>query len=646
MTVDAEQIFAGLNPEQRRAAEAVRGPVCILAGAGSGKTTTVTRRIAWQVASGAFQPSEILAVTFTDKAAGELKSRLAGLGVNGVVARTFHAAALAQLRGLSDDAPGRVISSKVPLLIEIMKGLHKAFRFRSAMDVASEIEWAKARRISADRYEAAVGERQTPLPVDLMARVYARYEALKREQGLVDFDDMLELAVRMFEQDEAVAERFRDRYRAFTIDEYQDVNELQQALVDRWLGPRDDLCVVGDDYQAIYSFTGASADHLLAMPGRFARAVVVNLEQNYRSTPEILELANRLAPYLGGVHKQLRAVAGPGPEPVIKRLPGRLEQSRFAVEQLRRVHADGVPWEETAILYRTNQRSEDYEEALVAAGIPYQVRGGAFLDRPAARRLLRTLRDPSRLAVAAAVREAALSDGLLEELPPGLGEQEETRQDDLARLVRLAEEFDQNGTRTVGEFVDDLDRRFRSDGDGRGVHLLTLHRAKGLEFDAVLLPLLEEGELPYGRKGRLAPIDEERRLLYVGLTRAKRELVLTWETARQSRFLGELGLERWPAPAPEKGASRPQAAPREQVDLAALETPLGEALRRWRSARARHDKVPAYVVFGDRTLLELVERRPATLGALSGISGIGPAKLERYGDELLGLLAGSVSTPA
>lgn len=641
MTVDADpaadRILAGLNPEQRRAAEAVHGPVCILAGAGSGKTTTVTRRIAWQVASGAFRSSEILAVTFTEKAAGELKGRLAALGVQGVVARTFHAAALAQLRGLSADPPGRILSSKVPLLRELGNRLPGAYRFRPAMDLASEIEWAKARRIGPNEYEAALGDRKPPIPADLMARIYMQYEKAKRDQGLVDFDDMLGMAVRLFEEDERACDRFRDRYRAFTVDEYQDVNDLQQRLLDLWLGGRDDLCVVGDDHQAIYSFTGASAGHLLGVPRRYPHAVVVKLEENHRSTPQVLSLANKLAPMLGGSDKRLRAVREDGPAPVVRAFDSRDAELAFVVERLRAAAAEGVPWEEMALLYRTNQRSEDYEEALADADIPYQVRGGAFLERPAAKRLLRVLRSRDGEGVGRLVREAAQADGLLDTLVEGLGEQEETRQADLTRLVRLAETFDVDGSATVGEFLADLDARFRSDGDGRGVQLLTYHRSKGLEFEAVLLPRLEEGDLPVRQAKDDAQVDEERRLLYVGITRAKRHLALSW-AGKRSRFLGELGLGHVAAPRAAAGSSTRGDSGDGGAAREALDTPLGTALRSWRLDRARQDNVPAYVVFSDRTLAELAERRPLSLAALSGISGIGPAKLERYGEELLGLI--------
>jgi DNA helicase II / ATP-dependent DNA helicase PcrA len=293
-------ILDGLNPEQRRAAEAVRGPVCILAGAGSGKTTTITRRIANQVATGAFRAEQILAVTFTDKAAGELRERLGALGVRGVRASTFHSAALAQLRHFAPESVGRIFPSKALALRQIGNSLPAPFKFRPAGDLATEVEWAKNRRIAPDRYLAELGEHEPPIPADLMVKVYRSYEARKAEQGTTDFEDLLELAVRLYERDPAAVAGFRARYAAFTVDEYQDVNLLQRTLLDLWLGDRDDLCVVGDDYQSIYAFTGAGPEHLLGTPARFPQATVVRLEENYRSTPQVLALANRLVPRLSG----------------------------------------------------------------------------------------------------------------------------------------------------------------------------------------------------------------------------------------------------------------------------------------------------------------------------------------------------------
>jgi DNA helicase-2/ATP-dependent DNA helicase PcrA len=604
--LDAETILAGLNPEQRDAAEATRGPLCVLAGAGTGKTTTITRRIAWQVATGAFPAQHVVAVTFTDKAAGQLRQRLQALGVEGVRASTFHSAALALLRNFHGD-PGRILATKALLLRRIANGLPVPYRFRPAGDLATEIEWAKNRRLTPDTYYDGLGDHEPPIPRDLLRRVFREYERRKNAEGLLDFEDLLERTVRLLESDDEARAAVHDRWRAFTVDEYQDVNLLQQALLDLWLGERDELCAVGDDYQAIYGFTGASARWLLALPQRFAHARVVHLERSYRSTPQVLELANRLVPRLGGSAKTLTPTVADGPEPVVG--PG-----LDVVAHVRGLHAGGVPLEEMAVLVRTNARTSEFEEAFHDAAIPFQ--GASLLARDAARQLLKALRG-RRGAAGDVVRELAVRQGLLEEVPEKLGEREQTRQADLARLVRLAEEFDGD----VGGFVDSLHERF-GETAGRGVHLLTLHRAKGLEWDAVLLPHVEEGELPVRR----GDVDEERRLFYVGLTRAKRHVLVTWE-GRPSRFLDELGVRAAAPPLPRK--ERPVLE----------QTPAVQALREWRLARARADEVPAFVVFSDRTLAELASRSPRTLAELAAVPGIGPAKLERYGSELLAKLA-------
>ena len=621
-----DAIFAGLNDEQRRAVETVRGPVCILAGAGSGKTTTITRRIAWQVASATVRPGEILAVTFTDKAAREMRSRLAVLGVAGVAARTFHAAALAQLHHFRPD-DRRVLPSKVLLLRRIADSLPGAYRFRPAADLATEIEWAKNRRLTPASYRRSLEGHEQPLPADLMERVFREYEGRKGRLGLVDFEDLLEGAIRLFDEDGSARLEFRDRYRAFTVDEYQDVNLLQQELLERWLGERDELCAVGDDYQSIYGFTGASPSYLLEMPLRFPHATVVRLEDNYRSTPEILALANRIVPRLGGSDKVLRATRTSGPEPALSVYPAREDEVAGVAERIRVLAAEGVPWEEIAVLYRTNARSEEFEEALAEAGIPYQVRGGSFLEREAARRVAADLASSLSTDVAATVRAAARRQGLLERGAKGLGEHETTRQEDLARLVELAEGFD-GGGRTVADYLAHLRERFAA-GDGeRGVHLLTYHRAKGLEFEAVFLPLLEDKELPARPARGDEAVAEERRLLYVGITRAKRHLFLSRAAGgKPSRFVSELGLR------PPRG--RPEAPAVEACD-----DPAFDLLRRWRLERARADGIPAYVVFHDRTLVEIARLRPRSEGELAEVSGVGPAKLERYGEEVLRALAG------
>jgi DNA helicase II / ATP-dependent DNA helicase PcrA len=541
-------ITEGLNREQLRAVETLRGPVCILAGAGSGKTTTITRRIANQVISGAFLPTQILAVTFTRKAAEELRSRLAVLGAPNVPARTFHAAADRHLRYFAGDTRA-VLDSKVQLLLPIVRALPKPFNDRAVADIATEIEWAKNGRLDADGYLSALREygRRPPLPAELMAGVYREYERRKAKANQIDHEDQLELTIGMFEGDESKLAEFRERYRAFTVDEYQDVNLLQETLLFLWLGERDDLCVVGDDYQSIYAFTGATPAHLLDIPTRFPKAAVIRLEENYRSTPEILVLANRLAPMLGGTPKTLRATRPSGPKPVIRSYETNEDEAASIARRVCELRERGVTLRDIAVLYRANFRSPLYEEALLEVDIPFQVKEGAFLDRRAARTLLpRLLRRPDETAVTAAITAAARRAGYLETRPSELGAAELTRQRDMSRLISLAREFD-DGQRSVAGFLRHLRERFESESHRDAVQLMTYHSAKGLEFEVVFLPQVEDREIPHWRQIEQGNIDEERRLFYVGVTRAKSELYVTWSRRRErSRFLDEL----LPAPAP------------------------------------------------------------------------------------------------
>jgi len=595
--------------------------VCILAGAGTGKTTTITRRIAWQVATGAFEPGHIVAVTFTDKAAGEMRNRLATLGVEGVRASTFHSAALALLRHFEGDQ-GRILSTKALLLRRIGNTLPGAYRFRPAGDLATEIEWAKNRRLTPDTYRDWLGDHDPPIPPDLMRRVFREYERRKSSSGLIDFEDLLELTIRMYEEDEWALAALRERYAAFTVDEYQDVNLLQQTLLELWLGPRDDVCAVGDDYQSIYGFTGASPEWLLGLGRRFPHAAVVRLEENYRSTPEVLALANRLVPQLGGAEKTLHATRPVGPEPELRGFDSPEDEGAWVLARVRDLRAEGVPYEEMAVLMRLNARSVDFEELFADAEVPFQ--GAALLARDGARQLLKALRGAGFGSLAEEVRRVAHQQGLVEPVPDGVGERELVRQADLARLCRLAEEFD-DGSQTVEQWVEWLRERFDHGSQG-GVHLLTLHRSKGLEFDAVFLPRVEEKELPCKAAMRVpGQIAEERRLLYVGITRARRHLALTW-AGKPSRFLLELGVEAAFAPKPKRRESEPN-------------DPTYVALKEWRLKRSKRDDVPAYVVFHNSTLAEIAARRPTTISELASVPGVGPAKLERYGADVLDALA-------
>jgi DNA helicase-2/ATP-dependent DNA helicase PcrA len=633
-----DDILAGLNEQQREAALALRGPVAILAGAGTGKTTTITHRIACQVRAGAFEPSQILAVTFTEKAAGELKRRLQRLGVNGVEARTFHSAALQQLNRLwqahTGDALPQVLDHKAPLIASLANALPPPHKFLPRRELAGEIEWAKNRMIPPEQYLDGLQREahEPPIPPELMLRIYEGYERRKQATKRLDFEDMLGLALELFDAHPEAAEIVRERFHAFTVDEYQDVNPLQAGLLGRWLGSRDDLCVVGDDYQTIYAFTGASPEHLLTFTARFPQATVVRLEDNYRSTPEILGLANRLAPHLGGFRKTLRATTGSGPPPIARAARDETGEVAAVVEAARRLHdEEAVPFEEIAVLYRINARSEPFEEAFAAAGIPYQVRDGAFLRRPGPRSVLQRLRRPPGAGSLAEAVDAITNElGYDPEATPDADE-EVTRQSDLARMRSLAAEFERaHPDGDVAAFLAELTNRFSVEESGRGVNLLTYHRAKGLEFDAVFLPKLVDGELPF-RSGRAkADPQEERRLLYVGITRARRYLFLTWAVDRKTRpspFLTELGLS---TSTPQSGGST-RSTPVAPVRGG----PLFDRLKEWRRKRARADEVPAYVVFHDRTLAEIADQKPRDWADLAAIPGVGPAKLERYADEIL-----------
>ena len=665
----AERILTGLDPEQQQAASAVRGPVCILAGAGTGKTRAITHRIAYGVASGAFPAGQVLALTFTARAAGELRTRLRGLGVGGVQARTFHAAALRQLtyfapRLLGGGLP-RVVDRTLPIVAQAAQGARLRLDRAELRDLVAEIDWAKAVVAGPEVYveRAAEAGRAIAVPAATVAEVYRRYEAVKDEAGVVDFSDLLLLMAAGIETVPEIAEEVRSRYRHFVVDEYQDVSPLQQRVLDAWLGGRDDLCVVGDPNQTIYSFAGATPRHLLGFPRRYSGATVVRLERDYRSTPQVVALANAVVrpsklgvagpggrPVDTGPGLTLVGQRPPGPEPVFREFDDEPAEAAAVATACAGLIADGVPAAEIAVLFRVNAQSEVYEQAFGSAGLPYVLRGGErFFDRPEireARLLLRgaTINDDAEQPLRVRVTGVLAGLGWHEEAPPAGGTARE-RWESLAALVALADDLvgvqPEAGMR---ELNGELDQRASAQHAPtvQGVTLASLHAAKGLEWDAVFLVGITDSTLPIAHATTPEQVAEERRLLYVGVTRAREILSISWARARSA---GQRGSRR---PSRFLDGLRPggEDAPRKPRRKAGVVPEGSDAetfgrLRTWRKRQADAQGVPAFVVFSDATLVAIADAAPSSRAALSKITGVGAVKLDRYAVPVLAVLAGA-----
>ncbi|HKN95784.1 MAG TPA: ATP-dependent DNA helicase UvrD2 [Pseudonocardiaceae bacterium] len=671
-----------LDPEQRRVVAAPRGPVCVLAGAGTGKTRAITRRIARLIHDGQVAAGQVLAVTFTARAAGEMRTRLRALDVPAVQARTFHSAALRQLRyfwpRVVGDQPWDLVEHKLRLVGLAAGKVGLPTEAETLRDLASEIEWAKACLVTPEDYPAiaAKEQRDTPAPVAQVAAVYQGYEQAKTRARMLDFDDLLLHTAAALEEHGDVAGEFRDRYRCFVVDEYQDVTPLQQRVLDAWLGDRDDLTVVGDANQTIYSFAGASPRPLLEFTRRFPEATVVRLERDYRSTPEVVELANRVISAArdrpAGSRLKLVGQRATGPRPRFAEFDDEPAEAGAVARRIRELLDGGVPASEIAVLFRVNAQSEVYEQALSELGIPYLVRGGErFFARPEVRQAMIALRqaaagEPPAGDLPATVRDVLVPLGLSDEPPTGGAARQ--RWESLLALVELAEELAAVvAEANLTQYVAELEQRAEAQHPPtvEGVTLASLHAAKGLEWDAVFLVGIVEGTLPIQHADSdAAAVEEERRLLYVGVTRAREHLWLSWALARspggrrgrrRSRFLYGLIPEDHPAArvaAPREARGAPKCRQCGAPLVGTLPVKLGRCadcpsdvdedllvrLKSWRADQARTLKVPPYVVFTDATLVAIAEQRPVDPAGLVSISGIGAAKLERFGTDVLALV--------
>ena len=545
MAVDNAQILADLDPDQLAVVTAIRGPVCVIAGAGTGKTRVITNRIAYAINAGVTDPTKVLALTFTARAAGEMRARLRVLGIANVAARTFHSAALKQLLYFWPYAFGgqfpKLLTTKSGFIGQAITRAELAIpaQVNSLREIAGEIEWAKVLEISPDNYQeqAIANSRSVRLPnnksqnenLAMISQVYEAYESLKRQERCLDFEDALLLTVGMLEEDRAVRERVRDQYRYFTVDEYQDVSPLQQRLLNLWLGNREEICVVGDAAQTIYSFAGASSNFLLNFKNRFPNAQSFRLSRGYRSTPEIINTANqilRTANLVSDHGSELQSANTHGDKPLVNGFNSTADEISYIVSQVSKQISSGSDSSEIAILARTNAQLDQVKSALNNAKILSQIRSGErFFERV-------DVRDAMRVIRSASVLPSDIGDwyaDLVSVLRP-FGDA-----DYVVGFLRLAKSIQENGGANMRAFLREIEDRAEQNNPPTlpGVTLATLHGAKGLEWDHLFLIGVSDGVLPMGND-----LNEERRLFYVGVTRAKQRIQITY-SGKASVFLDQ-----------------------------------------------------------------------------------------------------------
>jgi DNA helicase-2/ATP-dependent DNA helicase PcrA len=721
---EPDDLLSGLDDEQREVATTSAGVLRVLAGAGTGKTRAITHRIAYAVAGDVVGAGEVLAVTFTTRAAGELRVRLAGLGITGVQARTFHSAALRQARFFWPQVYGTelppLVDSKLSMVSEAARRIQTSTSRTDLRDLAGEIEWAKVSNVAPDAYArlaTEAGRRLAGIDAGTVGHIYRAYEDVKTDRRCIDMEDTLLCAVAVLGDDERVAAQFRRQYRWFVVDEFQDVSPVQFALLRLWMGSRSDLCVVGDPAQTIYSFAGADPRLLRDLPRTFKDTTTLELVRNYRSTPEVLAVANAvMRGELGHGAVELRPTRSSGAAVSLQGYRDEVDEAAQVADQIEKLVADGVAPSDVAVLFRINAMSENYEDELTKRAIPFVLRGAErFFERPEVREALAHLRVAARRSPGSEPPEDAASptpgsppmgsadpgsdldeprnevmrgpgasarvdQSLVDDVRAVLGDigwtsappdgrgRARDRWESLQALVGLAE--DQAAGSGLAAFVAELEQRATSQHapDANGVTLATLHTGKGLEWPVVFLVGVADGSIPISYADTPEAVAEERRLLYVGVTRARDRLSVSWAAARSpggrssrtpSRFLLPLldpatverpsrrSRDRRSAVPHCRVCGRPLADPRERKLARCADCPvdydegLYESLREWRRGRAAAEKVPAYCVFTDATLTALAEMRPGDPAGLLRVPGIGASKVERYGGDVLALISAS-----
>ncbi|MDP9806781.1 DNA helicase-2/ATP-dependent DNA helicase PcrA [Trueperella bonasi] len=655
----AEELLDHLDDRQREVAAHVNGPMAVLAGAGTGKTRAVTYRIAYAIRSGQHDPRNILAVTFTAKAASEMRSRLRDLGAGNVQARTFHSAALSQLRYFWPNAIGghvpEIRESKMPLVSQAAASLGMDVDRIAVRDMAAEIEWSKVSLVAPDNYveraEADARPHVANYSHEQIANLIKAYEEVKADRGVIDFEDVIVILIGIMCDRPDIAARIREQYRHFVVDEYQDVSPMQHRLLQLWLGDRRDLCVVGDVSQTIYSFTGASAGYLENFSKQFPKARTVKLNRDYRSTPQVVELANAMIePIRSPASVELVSAMKSGRPIQFNEYGDDADEAANVAGKILSLREAGVPLSEIAILYRINAQSVELETALSQAGIPYEIKDSQrFFDRREVRDAMVALRavarGPQGDSLPEMVEDTLKVMGWRPEAPEGGAAKE--KWESLRAIRELAGDvWDRRGA-SMAEFVAELEERAQANNEPatNAVTLSTLHAAKGLEWTAVFLVGMSEGLMPISHAKTAENIAEERRLLYVGVTRAREELFLSYATGnrgksnrKRSRFLDD----HWPEP--ESRTTRARRRSKDAKENWAKENPndvpLFEELRAWRLERSRATGKPAHVILHDVTLREIAEKKPRDLAELGRVRGIGTRKLTDYGFDILAIVNG------
>lgn len=682
----AAALLENLDPEQRQVAEHLSGPLVVLAGAGTGKTRAMTHRIAYGVATGAFPVSQVLALTFTSKAAGEMRSRLRALGVPGVQARTFHSAALRQLRYFWDAfAEGpfpELLGQKAGVIARAMTDAGFEVERETVRDVAAEIEYAAVSLLAVEDYLQQAASRDLPEGITAagMEQIMRAYGEIKTRRRLLDFEDILLTLTGVLATREDIAAQVHGQYRHFVVDEFQDVSPLQYDLLMRWLGRRDSLCVVGDPAQTIYTFAGATDSFLLRLTSQLPGAASVSLVRNYRSTEQIVQAANNVLTGIGRSPLVLRGTGRGGPAPGFAEFADDQAEAEAVAERIAREIAGGRQAADIAILFRTNGQSRAFEDALSQRGISYLLRGGErFFARREVKEGLALLRAQAAARAPGplpeVVGEVLDAIGWSRQPPAGSGAVRE-RWESLNALVDLATTIQQKSELPVpmAEFLTELaDRQEHQFAPPvNGVTLASVHAAKGLEWESVHLAGLSEGLVPISYAKTLAEIAEERRLFYVAITRARTELSLSWSLARQegrqarrapSRFIGEMqgSGQRNTRPGAASSNSRKARSRPPTVRCSRCGKPLVQAVERklgrcgecpaevnenllvaliaWRRERSRELSIPAYMVLTTATLNAIAEVVPRTPEQMDRVPGIGPVKFEQYGTDILALVA-------